>query len=87
MVVAWSSGPARAETLIRTAATSGAFPVPAPSHRDASPIRTADEGCACHQGCLRILHTCQAMNGEHCVRDEQRCWAVCNQNHPECRKH
>jgi len=89
LLAAWSSGPATAETLIRTAATSGVFPVPVPSTtpRDASPIRTAaNEGCACHEGCLRILRTCKSMNEPNCYRDEQKCWMVCNKNHPECRR-
>lgn len=89
MVFAWSSGPATAGTLIGSAATSGVFPVPLPSTtpRDASPILTAgSEGCGCHEGCLRILHTCKAQNGKNCYRDEQTCWYACNRNHPECRK-
>jgi hypothetical protein len=86
VLVAWSGGAARAQAPMRTAAAINIFPVPVPSHRDASTVRTADDGCACHQTCIRILHTCEGMNGEHCFRDEQKCWMVCNKNYPECRK-
>jgi len=89
VLVTWVNGPATAETLIRTAATSSSvFPVPVPGAtlHDASPMRTADNGCPCHDGCIRILHTCKAMGEPNCYRDEQKCWLVCNKNHPECRR-
>ena len=86
MLLAWSSAPARAETLIRTAAiSSGVFPVPSSTSRDASPVRTAAGACACHEGCLRTLEACKSKHGQNCYREEQTCWTACRRSHSDCR--